>query len=335
MTQVSQSMTAATAGDVQPAVAARQWWGVYLELGKARLSGLVVITTAVGFIMASPGISATAGAIDWMRLLWTLLGTSLAAGAAGALNQVVEEERDARMPRTRNRPLPAGRIGTIHAAMVGVVWAGVGVTLLAAMVNLLTAGLALLTILLYLLVYTPLKVRSTLNTLAGAVVGAVPPMMGWAAASGRIEPGAWVLAATLFVWQIPHFLALAWMYRKDYELGGYRMLPIIDPTGSITCRAVLMWTLALLPVTLAATWVGITGWVYAVGCVGLGLWMLRLAAALYRGRTNAEARRLFLATVVYLPLLMGLMVLDRGGDAVPDMVKGAKPQAVEAAAAGL
>lgn len=316
MTQLPQSMPAPAAAPpsaiARPLSALRQWWSIYMELAKARLSALVVITTAVGFIMGSSSGLGVEGGIDWLKLLWTLLGTSLAAGAAGALNQVIEEERDQRMPRTRNRPLPSGRIGSIHAAMMGVLWGGVGVTMLAAMVNLLTAGLGLLTILLYLLVYTPMKVRSTLNTLVGAVVGAIPPMMGWAAATGHIEPGAWVLAATLFVWQIPHFLALAWMYRKDYELGGYRMLPIIDPSGAITCKAVLMWTLALLPVTLAATWVGVAGWVYAVGSVMLGAWMLRLAAGLYRRRDNADARRLFLATVMYLPLLMALMVLDRG-----------------------
>ena len=189
---------------------------------------------------------------------------------------------------------------------------GLGVTLLAAMVNFLTAGLCLLTILIYLLAYTPLKTRSTLNTLVGGVVGALPPMMGWAAATGSLDAGAWVLGAVLFVWQIPHFLALAWMYRDDYERGGYRMLPSIDPDGGITCRAILLWCLALLPVTLAASWIGITGYIHAVGAVLLGGWMLRLAFALDRRRHVADARRLFIASVLYLPLLMGLMLLDHG-----------------------
>jgi protoheme IX farnesyltransferase len=292
----------------------RQWIGIYTELAKARLSALVVITTAVGYAMGA------AGEIEWGRLLLTLLGTALAAGSANGLNQVMEQDRDARMPRTRTRPLPSDRIHVLHAAVVCVMMGGAGLTILAAAANLLTASLGLTTILLYLLLYTPLKVRSTLNTLVGAVVGAIPPMMGWTAATGEIGAGAWVLAATLFVWQIPHFLALAWLYRKDYELGGYRMLPIIDPTGVITCRAVLMWSLALVPVTLAATWIGMAGWFYAAASLVLGAWLIRLAALLYRKRTNDEARKLFLATVMYLPLLLGLMVLDRTAGQSDDLL---------------
>ena len=313
MSQVTSQPITATVdvdSDAQPVMALRQLWHDYMELSKARLSGLVVITTAVGYLL---GVD---GPIDWMQLLWTLVGTSLSAAAAAALNQVMEIERDGRMNRTRLRPLPAGRIGTMHAVTFGILAGGLGVSLLAAMVNPLTAALGLLTIILYLVVYTPLKVRSTLNTLVGAVVGGIPPMIGWTAATGQIGAGAWVLGATLFVWQVPHFLALAWMYRDDYQLGGYRMLPIIDPTGGITCRAVLAWSAALVPVTLAATAIGITGWIYAVGALVLGLWLIRLGTKLYYNRTQAAARKLFLATVMYLPLLMGLAVIDRVGPSV-------------------
>jgi len=282
------------------------WYRTYMDLAKARLSALVVITTLVGFLLGS------GASIEWATLLWTVIGTSLAAASANALNQVIEIERDRLMHRTRTRPLPAGRISPMHAAIVAVLAGGWGVTLLAAFVNPLTAGLALLTILLYLLAYTPLKTRTTLNTLVGGVVGAIPPMMGWAAATGRIDTGAWVLFAVLFAWQIPHFLALAWMYRDDYERGGYRMLPIIDPSGVITCRAIVMWCLAMLPITLAATLVGVTGMLYAAGAVVLGIWLLKLGVDLQRQRTDAQARRLFIASVLYLPLLMGLMLLDRG-----------------------
>jgi heme o synthase len=300
MSQVSSSLTPT----VSDRTALRQLGRMYLELAKARLSGLVVVTTAVGYLVASRGH------MDVTTFLWTILGTCLAAAAANTLNQVMEVERDARMPRTAGRPLPAGRMSVPHAAAAGVLAGGAGLTILAAAVNALTAGLALLTIAVYLLVYTPLKSRSTLNTLAGAVVGAIPPMMGWAAATGRIDAGAWALGALLFVWQVPHFLALAWMFRKDYELGGYRMLPSVDPTGSITCRTVLMWSAALVPVAWTATAVGISGSVYGVVSIALGIWLLYLAGVMYRRRTQAAARRLFLATVTYLPLLMIVMVLD-------------------------
>lgn len=283
----------------------RRVWRMYMELTKARLSMLVVVTTAVGYMAGARG------RLDWAVFFWTVLGTSLAAACANAMNQVIEVERDAKMPRTAGRPLPSGRMSPLHAATVAVLAGGLGVTLLAAMVNGLTAALALLTIGLYLLVYTPLKVRSTLNTLAGAVVGAIPPIMGWTAARGTIDAGAWSLGAILFVWQIPHFLALAWMYKGDYELGGFRMLPSLDDEqGSITRRTVLMWTAAMIPVGLTASWVGITGYWYAACSVVLGVWMLRLAMRFYADPQRAAARKLFLASVLYLPLVMAAIVLD-------------------------
>ena len=219
---MSQPITA----NLQPAESAlapiRRWWTIYADLGKARLSALVVTTAALGFVMAS------AVSLDWALLGWTLLGTTLAAWSANALNQVFERHRDARMKRTRGRPIPSGRIGAPHALGAAILALGMGLTVLVAMVNVLTAVLALLTTLLYVLVYTPLKTRTTLNTLIGSVVGAIPPVMGWTAVTGQLDPGAWVLGTVLFVWQIPHFLALAWLYREDYKRGGYRMLPVID-----------------------------------------------------------------------------------------------------------
>ncbi|MBI1374139.1 MAG: protoheme IX farnesyltransferase [Phycisphaera sp.] len=308
---MSQQATPVTMAEpVRPVgLALRHWWRVYCDLSKARLSMLVVITTAVGFVLAS------GSTIDWLMLLWTVLGTTMAAASANTMNQVMEIERDRRMRRTQSRPLPSGRVGVVHAATFGVLIGGLGVTLLAVAVNTLTAALALLTILLYLVVYTPMKPRTTLNTLVGAVVGAIPPMMGWTGATGGVELGAWLLFATLFAWQIPHFLALAWMYREDYERGGYRMLPIIDPSGRITCRAVVMWCLALLPITLALSAVGVTGVFFAVGAVALGAWLLKLGVELNRRCNEQHARKVFLASVLYLPLLMGLMLLDRGPNA--------------------
>jgi protoheme IX farnesyltransferase len=282
--------------------------GLYLQLAKARLSALVLLTAAVGFIMASP----RAAGIDWVRLLLTVVGTGLAAGAANALNQVIEARRDELMQRTRDRPLPSRAIGRGHAVIFSLVTACAGLAILALAVNLAAAGLALATICIYVGLYTPLKTRSTLNTIVGAVCGAIPPMIGWVAATGRLEPGAWILGTLLFVWQIPHFFALAWLYRDDYARGGFVMLPVVDRTGRLTGQVVVLTSLSLVPLALAATLAGLSGLVYAAGSVLLGLWILGFGARLYALRTEASARRLFLASILYLPILLCLMVADRG-----------------------
>ena len=286
-----------------------------MQLTKARLSALVVVTTAVGFIMAS------AGSIDWLRLLWTVLGTTLAAGAASAFNQLAEVRRDGLMSRTCNRPLPSGAMSLTHSFVFAMLLAFGGIAGLMVMVNIAAAGLALLTLLIYLFAYTPLKTRTSLNTLVGAICGAIPPMIGWVAATGTLDYGAWILALLLFVWQIPHFLALAWLYRKDYERGGFVMLPVIDPSGRLTGRVVVLMTLVLLPLGVAAALSGLAGWLYTFGSVALGLWMLRLGLRLHALRSDSNARRVFVASLVYLPALLCLMVIDRGpaatGDEVP------------------
>ena len=276
---------------------------------------MVVFTTAVGFIMA------TAGTIDWLRLLWTVLGTSLAAGAASALNQLAEVQRDALMSRTHQRPLPCGALSPRHSFIVAMLMAYIGLAILAILVNLAAAGLALLTLLIYIFAYTPLKTRTSLNTLVGAICGAIPPMIGWVGAAGSLNYGAWVLALLLFVWQIPHFLALAWLYRKDYERGGFAMLPVIDPTGRLTGRVVVLMTLVLLPLGVAAALSGLAGWLYAFGSIALGLWLLRLGLRLHAQRSDSNARRVFLASLVYLPALLCLMVIDRGPATTMDTVQ--------------
>ncbi len=291
--------------EVPAEVSVRRWWRIYQELGKFRLSLLVVMTAALGFVMAP------APTLDWATFGWAMLGTGLCAWAANAANQAIEVHRDARMKRTMNRPLPSARMGSHHAWIAVVMATGLGLTILLAWTNVLTAGLAALTIILYVGCYTPMKVHSSLNTLVGAVVGAIPPLMGWTAAVNELSAGAWILAALLLVWQVPHFLALAWLYREDYERGGFRMLPSLDPHGTFTVKAVVLWTFALIPVSLAALWVGIAGPVYAVGAVAAGLWLLRGAWAMHRELSRDTARRLFLATVLYLPILMLMMVLDR------------------------
>lgn len=279
---------------------------LYLQLTKARLSAMVVFTTAVGFIMA------TGGTIDWLRLLWTVLGTSLVAGAANALNQLAEVQRDALMSRTHQRPLPCGALSLRHSFIVAMLLGYIGLAILAMLVNLAAAGLALLTLLIYIFAYTPLKTRTSLNTLVGAICGAIPPMIGWVGAAGSLDYGAWVLALLLFVWQIPHFLALAWLYRKDYERGGFAMLPAIDPSGRLTGRVVVLMTLVLLALGVATALSGLAGWLYAFGSVALGLWLLRLGLRLHAQRSDSNARRVFLASLVYLPTLLCLMVIDRG-----------------------
>ncbi len=276
---------------------------------------MVVFTTAVGFIMAG------AGSIDWVRLLWTVLGTSLAAGAANALNQLVEVRRDALMSRTHQRPLPCGALSLRHSFVLAMLLAYSGLAILAMLVNLAAAGLALLTLLIYIFAYTPLKTRTSLNTLVGAICGAIPPMIGWVGAAGSLDYGAWVLALLLFVWQIPHFLALAWLYRNDYKRGGFIMLPVIDPSGRLTGRVVVLMTLVLLPLGVAAALSGLAGWLYAFGSIVLGLWLLKLGLRLHALRSDSNARRLFLASLVYLPALLCLMVIDRGPAATGDTVQ--------------
>lgn len=277
----------------------------YLQLTKLRLSGLVAVTAATGFLLG----------LDrgpmWPRLVWTTLGTLLVACGANTLNQWCEAARDARMRRTAARPLPTGRLSPRSALVFGTLTGVLGSAMLALLVNVAAAGTALAALLIYVLLYTPLKVRTPLNTLVGAVVGALGPAVGWLAATGRFDDGAWILSAILLVWQIPHFLALAWLYRDDYQQAGFRMLAQVDPTGQLTGCLVVIYALALVPLTILPTLIGVTGWSYAAGALVLGTGLVLASAALERRRSSSAARGLFLASVVYLPLLLGLMVFDR------------------------
>ena len=278
--------------------------GFYLELAKARLAALVVLTAIVGYVLAARG------SFDAVVLGWTVLGTTLTAFGANILNQWMEADRDGRMERTRNRPLPTGHVSKPIALAWGLASAVGGLVVLDLGTNRLTAALSLFVILLYVLVYTPLKVRTPLNTAVGAVCGAVPPMMGWTAATGRLELGAWILGGILFIWQVPHFLALAWMYREDYARGGFRMMPYADPDGSATGRAAFIHALALLPLTGALAAAGVTGMTYLVGSQVVGLAFAALGLTFAKRRVRLTARRLFLASIIYLPILLGLMVSD-------------------------
>jgi len=244
-------------------------------------------------------------------LAHTLIGTALTAAGASALNMVLERELDAKMRRTRNRPLPAGRLQFGEALIFGVALAASGVLYLTLATNQLAGLLAAVTLSSYLFAYTPLKRHTSLCTVIGAVPGALPVAGGWAAARGTLEVEAWLLFAIVFFWQLPHFLALAWMYREDYTRGGFPMLPTIDPEGESTVRQIVLNTLALLPVSLAPTMIGLAGSVYFFGALILGLAFLGLSLYFTAARTNLAARRFYLASVIYLPALLTLLLADR------------------------
>ena len=251
------------------------------------------------------------GTWDWIVLLHTLIGTGLLASGTAALNQWYEREADARMHRTRNRPIPAGRILPSDAFWFAVALSLIGFVELWFGTNPLTAVLAALTEIVYLFVYTPLKQRSWHATTVGALPGAMPPLIGYAGAAGVLTGEAWVLFAILFLWQFPHFYAIAWMYRDDYARGGIRMLPVVEPDGDSTVRQILAYSLALIPISMLPRWLGMTGNVYVAGALLLGLGYFYAGWLASRERTRARARGILLASVIYLPVLYGLMMADR------------------------
>ena len=277
----------------------------YFELAKPRITLLVVITSAMGYLLAAPA------QFDAVLFFHTLVGTALVCAGTSTLNEVWEIGRDARMRRTRQRPLPAGRIGAEAALLYGVLLSLAGLAALACMVNLLAALVAGFTLATYVFLYTPLKPRTWWCTVVGAVPGAMPPVIGWAAARGSLGLGAWALFALLFVWQLPHFYAIAWMYREDYARGGFPMLGVIDPSGRRTALQIAGWSVALVPASLLPAWLGLAGAVYATGALLLGVAFVVLAARMLREVTAPLARRVFLSSVLYLPLLGVLLALDR------------------------
>ena len=292
-----------------------------VELTKPRITKLVTITSGVGFAMALLAGAGPASGFTLIELVWVAFivaaGTALSSSGAGALNEWWERERDARMRRTRTRPIPDGRLTSREALWIGLSASVGGVGLLWIGANWAAALVALLTILSYVLIYTPLKPVTPLATIVGAFPGALPPLIGWSAVAagpwhGLDALGGWSLFLIMFVWQIPHFLAIAWKYRDDYALGGFRVLPVVDPSGLRTSWAVMLWSVALLPVSLSPIVVmnGVLGWAYAACALALGLVMVVLAAQLAISRADAHARRLFFASIIYLPLLLLAMVAD-------------------------
>ncbi|MEE9522417.1 MAG: heme o synthase [candidate division NC10 bacterium] len=277
----------------------------FLALTRPRVVLMVMITTLVGFYLASVGTP------DYVRLLHTLIGLALAAGGTLALNQYLERDVDAQMERTRLRPLPDGRLQPNDARAFGVAITGAGLVYLAFFVNGLSAFVTAISVGSYLFCYTPLKLKSSLCTVVGAVPGALPPVIGWGAARGELGLGAWVLFAILFLWQIPHSLAIARLYRNDYARAGIRVLPVVEPDGGSTGRQIVSNCLALLAVGLLPTLIGLAGSVYFFGALSLGIAFLGCGIALAISRSEAAARRLLFASLVYLPVQLGLMALDK------------------------
>jgi protoheme IX farnesyltransferase len=277
----------------------------YIELTKPRVTWLILMSTAVGFWFG------TKSGFDWLVLLHAIIGTALIASGTFTLNQWYEREADSFMNRTRQRPLPTGRISPRQALIFGLILSVVGFADLYLGANPLTAWLGLFTEASYLGLYTPLKQLTWHSTTVGAIPGAMPPLLGFAAAAGTLTWEAWALYAILFIWQFPHFYAIAWMYREDYAKAGIRMLPVVEPDGASTARQILIASVVLIPVSMIPVWLSMTGFIYTFGALLMGAYFLYSGFRVSKERTILRARGVLLASVVYLPLLYALMLLDR------------------------
>lgn len=277
----------------------------FVALAKPRLNLLVVASTAAGYAMAD------GDSLGAVRVIGMLLGTGLVAGGASAFNQLIEREADGLMRRTRMRPLPDQRLLATEALVFGGAISLTGLLMLAASANLLAAWVALATLISYVVVYTPLKRRSSFATVIGAIPGALPPVIGWAASRGTLSSEAWVLFGIMFLWQLPHFLAIAWIFRDDYARAGFPMLPVIEPDGLSTGRQAIVYAAALVPLSLAPTLVGLAGPIYFAGALALGLAFLYLAFRFARTRSVRDARTLFFGSIIYLPILWIVMIANK------------------------
>jgi protoheme IX farnesyltransferase len=284
--------------------AASRWWS-YVVLTKPDVTFLVAITTLAGFYLGS------AGPVDFVRLTHAVLGTLLIAGGTSALNQFFEREEDAVMRRTARRPLPTGALSPAEAFRFGIAFCLAGAIYLAMATNALAALLGIATSVSYLGAYTPLKKRTTWATFVGAFPGAVPPLIGWAAAAGTLSAGAWIFFAILFLWQFPHFFSIAWIYREDYARAGIQMLPVVDPQGHRTYRQILGYAAALIPVSMLPAVIGNAGVSYFFGSLVMGMALMQVALWASKERSNFRAKWLMHATVIYIPLLLALLMFDR------------------------
>jgi len=277
----------------------------YVALTKPRIAFMLLLTAAAGFYLAP------AKGFDFALFANAMLGIVLLAFGVATLNQYIERETDILMRRTESRPLPSGKLKSIEALVFGVLLCVAAEVYLAVFVNYLTAILGLSVIVGYVLLYTPLKTRTTLSTVIGAFPGAMPPLMGWTAASNEVNFGAWALFWILFLWQFPHFLAIAWMYREEYAKAKILMLPVVEPAGKITAQQIVIFSVFLLLVSLAPFFINLAGWFYLVGATILGAWFLVTSIIFARTKTNESAKRLLRVSIIYLPLLFGLLVLNR------------------------
>jgi protoheme IX farnesyltransferase len=294
-----------TGSDATVTTAATHRFADFVTLTKPRLNLLVLVTTLAGLYLASPS------GVDTALLVNTLVGTALVAGGAAALNQVWERRTDALMRRTSGRPVPGGRLGVAEGTWFGIVLSAIGLAQLAFAVNAAAATVAGATLISYVLVYTPLKIRTSLATLVGAIPGALPPVIGWSAATGSISLPALVLFGIMFLWQMPHFLAIAWLYRDDYAHAGIPLLSVLEPDGRRTGQQALIYAAALWPVSLLPAAIGLAGLPYLLVATALGLLFVWLALRFARHRSMATARTLFLFSITYLPILLGALVADR------------------------
>jgi len=294
-----------TAQTIAASAPAKGWVSVYADLVKARLTLLVLLTTTVGFYVGYPG------SMDYALMFHTLLGTALVASGAAALNQLLEREYDARMRRTAGRPLPSGRLQPVTVMLFGGVCSLVGTVYLALLVNPLTSVLGAISLVSYLFIYTPLKRLTWLNTAVGAIPGALPPLMGWAAARNDLSSGGWALFAILAFWQLPHFFAIAWIYKDEYAKAGFKMLPSVDPDGSRTAQQSVSHTLGLLPVSLCPFVLHLAGPVYLGAALLLGGFYLWCAIQFAKRLDVPSAKKLFFASIIYLPLLLIALVANK------------------------
>jgi protoheme IX farnesyltransferase len=286
-------------------LSARERIAAFIELTKPRIAFMLVLTSAAGFYLGN------SGGFDAAVFVNAMIGITLLAFGVATLNQWMERDTDALMERTATRPLPTGKITSNEALIFGVVQCIVAELYLLFLVNGLTAGLGLTVIVGYVLLYTPLKTRTSASTAIGAIPGAMPPLMGWTAASNEITLGAWALFVFLFLWQFPHFMAIAWMYKEQYRKAGILMLPVVEPDGKITARQIVMFTIMLVPVSLAPFFLGFAGWIFLVAASVLGVWFLIESIRTARAKSVETARRLLLVSVLYLPLIFAFLVFDK------------------------
>ena len=278
----------------------------YIDLMKPSILIMVLITTILGFYLGSDGN------VVWINLIWMLTGTTFSAGGASVLNQYLERDQDKIMNRTCDRPIPLGIISPYNALVFGIITVIIGTSILVVKINLLTGFLSLLTVFMYVLVYTPMKRVTWLNTSIGSVPGALPPIGGWAAATNSIDSGAWILFGILYLWQHPHFFAIAWMCKNDYEKAGFKMLPVIEPDGKRTVRQIL-WHLSLLfPISLLPVLIGMNGYIYLYGSLIITLYYFLSAFPMLKNKSHKNASQILKASVLYLPALLVIIIIDKG-----------------------